>query len=150
MQRSIFNKNPLMPFLYTIAFMVYLSLSSIYLFMPPLLAVLFVIISKALKKEEGIVIFLALICLLLFEAEKEFLLFSTIIFFVLIHKFVIPKLNKFSSCKGCVIFLTVLISYLGYFLFVSFISSLFLLPMPTFTFYILYYIVIEFFIVSLL
>lgn len=130
--------------------MVYISLSSIYLFMPPLLAVLFVIISKALKKEDGVVVVLALACLLLYEAEKEFLLFSTIIYFVLTYKLIIPKLNKFSSCKACVVFLTVLISYLGYFLFIYFISNLFMLPLPSFTFYIFYYIVIEFFIVSLL
>lgn len=139
-----------MPIFYTALFAVYIALSSIYLFLPPMLAVLFVLFSDALKKENAVNAGLVLIALFLFETEKEYLLFSTVIFFALMHKFILPKLHKISNCKGCINLLSVTIAYLGYFLFVTFLASVFLLPPPSFTFYILYYILIEFLIVSLL
>ncbi len=150
MQRSISNKNPLTVFTYILLFIVYESLSSIYLFLPPLLAVLFVLFINALKKEDTLEVFLILFCLIIYEAQMGYHLFSLIIYFSLIYKFVMPKIVQNSNCKSCINALYVLIAYLGYFIFCIFLSNVFLLPAPSINYYIIYYIAVEFFIVAIL
>lgn len=150
MQRSISYKNPLTPFLYVVLFFLYTALSGIYLFLPPLLAILFVLFSKALKQNNSIHILLISFCLLLFEAENGYVLFTSIIYFAIIYKYVIPKITQSISCNACIKFITVVLVYIGFFLFHSLLSNIFLLPIPSINYYVIYYIVIEFFIVSIL
>ncbi len=150
MQRSISNKNSLAPFIYVLLFIVYESLSSIYLFLPPLFAVLFVLFVNALKRENSLHIFLIFFCLVVFESQMSYPLFSSVIYIGLIYKFVIPKLKKNFSCAPCIKAAYVLLAYLGFYLFLSILSNIFLLPMPNINYYVIYYIVIEFFIVSIL
>lgn len=150
MQRSISNQNSLTPFIYVALFVIYESLSSIYLFLPPLFGVLFVLFADALKREDSLFIFLTAFCLIIFESQMGYPLFSSIIYLGLIYKFVLPKLKKNFSCKSCIKVSLVLLSYIGYYLFLSLLSSIFLLPMPQLNYYIIYYMAIEFFIVSIL
>lgn len=150
MQRSISHQKPLIPFIYIILFIIYGSLSSIYLFLPPLLAVLFVLFSKAMNKNDFLLLILVSFCLLLFEANKGYVVFSTIIYFALVYKFVMPKIIQNFSCNSCIKISYVLLAYLGYYIYLVLISNIFLLPPPELNFYIFYYIVIEFFLVSLL
>lgn len=150
MQRSILNQKPLATFFYVALFVVYISLSSIHLFLPPLFAVLYLLFSRALNKEDSFSLLLLSFCLLLFEAEKNYLLFSSILYFILVYKLVIPRFIKTFNCRWCVNFATVITVYLGYFLFLSLLSSIFLLPIPDISFFVLYYILFEFFIVSVL
>jgi hypothetical protein len=150
MQRSISHQKPLVPFFYVVLFVLYSSLSSIYLFLPPLLAVLFVLYSNALKREDFLLLIIISFCLLIYEANKGYLLFSTIIYFSLAYKFIMPKITQNISCKSCIKLAYVLVTYLGYYLFLALIAKVFLLPLPNIDYYIVYYIVIEFFLVSLL
>ena len=150
MQRSISNQNSLAPFVYVILFIAYESLSSIYLFLPPLFAVLFVLFVNALKKEDTLSIFLTAFCLVVFESQMGYPLFSSIIYLGLVYKFVIPKLKKNFGCASCIKASHVLLAYVGFYLFLSILSNIFLLPMPSINYYIIYYIVIEFFLVSIL
>ena len=150
MQRSISNQNSLVPLIYVLLFIVYESLSSIYLFLPPLFAVLFVLFIDALKREDSIAIFLTAFCLVIFESQMGYPLFSSIIYFGIVYKFVIPRLKKNFGCTSCIKASNVLFAYFGFYLFLSILSNIFLLPMPSINYYIIYYIVIEFFIVSIL
>ena len=150
MQRSISHQKPLVPFIYIILFVVYGSLSSIYLFLPPLLAVLFVLFSNAMKREDLLMLILVSICLLMFEANKGYMVFSSIVYFALVYKFVMPKIIQNFSCSSCIKISYVLLAYLGYYIYLVVISNIFLLPAPEINFYIIYYIIIEFFLVSLL
>jgi len=150
MQRSISHQKPLVPFLYIILFIIYGSLSSIYLFLPPLLAVFFVLFSKAMDRKDFLLLILISFCLLLFEANKGYMVFSSIVYFALVYKFILPKIIQNFSCNVCIKISYVLFAYLGYYLYLVLISNIFLLPPPELNFYILYYMVIEFFIVSLL
>ena len=150
MQRSISNQNSLAPYIYVILFIAYESLSSIYLFLPPLFAVLFVLFISAIKREDGIAIFLVSFCLIIYESQMGFPLFSSIIYFGLIYKFVIPKLKKNFGCASCIKVAYVLLAYFGFYLFLALLANVFLLPMPAINYYIMYYIIIEFFIVSIL
>jgi len=150
MQRSITHQKYLAPFIYLLLFIIYEVLSSIYLFLPPLFAVLFVLFSRAIKKEDAILISLVSFCLLVFEAEKGFLLFSSIIYFTLVHKFIMPKITKNFSCVSCIKVSYVLLSYVGFFIFYLVLANIFLLSTPSLNYYIIYYMVIEFLIVSIL
>ena len=150
MQRSISNKNSLNPFLYVILFIIYESLCSVYLFLPPLFGVLFFLFLDALKKEKTINILLIVFCLVVYESQMGFALFSSVIYFGLIYKFIIPKLQKNFGCVSCVRASYILLAYFGFYFFLLVLSNIFLLPMPNINYYIIYYIVIEFFIVSLL
>jgi hypothetical protein len=88
--------------------------------------------------------------LLIFEADKGYLLFSSIIYLTLVYKFILPKITTNFSCASCIKISYVLLSYLGFFIFSLLIANIFLLPIPSVNYYIIYYIVIEFLIVSVL
>lgn len=150
MQRSISHQKPLIPFLYIILFIIYGSLSSVYLFLPPLLAVLYVLFSNAMGRDDFLMLVLVSFCLLLFEANKGYMIFSTIIYFSLVHKFIMPRIVQSFSCSACIKISYVLLAYLGYYIYLVLISTLLLLPVPELNYYVIYYIIIEFFLVSLL
>jgi hypothetical protein len=150
MQRSISNNKSITPYLYVVLFTIYISLTSMYLFLPPLLSVLYVYFTRSVKKQDALAIFLISLCLVIFEAEKGYTLFSTIIFFTIVYKFIMPRIAQSFSCVSCIKISSVLLAYIGFFLFSTLLSSVFLLPEPTLNYYIIYYIIIEFFIVSVL
>ena len=150
MQRSISHQKPLVTFTYIFLYLIYESFSSIYLFLPPMFAVLFVLYSQAMDKRDFLLLTILAFCLILYEADKGYLLFSSIIYFTLVNKFIIPKIIKNFNCNSCVKILYVVIAYLGYYIFLLLIAKIFLLEIPSINYYIVYYIVIEFFIVGLL
>lgn len=151
MQRSIINKKSVkVSFSYIILYIIYEGLSSIYLFLPPLFGVLFVLLMDALKKKDTITVLLISLCLIIFEADKGYILFSSIIFFFLAYKFLLPKISQGSNCTSCIKMFYILLAYLGFYFFNILLANIFLLEIPSINYYIIYYIVIEFFIVSLL
>jgi hypothetical protein len=89
-------------------------------------------------------------CLVVFEAENGYALFSTIIYFYILYKYIMPKIIQNFNCNSCIKIVIVLLAYIGFYIFQSILSNIFLLPIPSFNYYIVYYIVIEFFIVSIL
>jgi len=150
MQRSISHQNPLTILLYVVSFIIYSSLSSIYLLLPPLFGVLFVLFSRSLEKEDIVAVVLIAFCLIVFEVNMGYPLFSSIIYFTLVYKLIIPKIKQNFDCNSCLKLSNVLLPYIGYYLFLLLISKIFLLPLPSFNYYIIYYIIIEFFLVSIL
>ena len=150
MQRSITHQNPVEIFFYILLFVLYSSLATIYSFLPPMFAVLFVLLTRALETKNLAYILIVSFCLVIFETNNGYPLFSSILYFYLVYKFLLPKLQQNFSCKPCIKFFYVLIAYGGYFFFMSLISNIFLQSSPEISYYIVYYIVIEFFLVSLL
>jgi len=150
MQRSISNQKYLTTLSYVVFFILYSSLASIYLLLPPMLSVLFVLYSDSLKREDTLYIFLMSLCLVVFEANNGYVLFSSVIYLYSIHKFILPKILKSFSCSVCIKISSILLVYIGYYLFLTLISSIFLLESPQMNYYIIYYIVVEFFIVMFL
>jgi hypothetical protein len=63
---------------------------------------------------------------------------------------VIPKITQNLGCAECIKLLTVILVYVGFFIFHSILSNIFLLPTPTINYYIIYYIAVEFLIMSIL
>ena len=151
MQRSITNKKPVKSSLvYILLFVIYESLSSIYLFLPPLFGLLFVLLINALNKDDAISVLFLVLALVIYEAEKGYILFSSVIYLIIAYKFILPKLTQNFNCFSCVKFSYILIAYIGFFMFNTLFSSIFLVELPSANYYIIYYIIIEFFIVSLL
>lgn len=150
MQRSISDQKPIAPVIYIALFAIYESLSSIYLFLPPLFGVLFVLFVHALDKEDTISVMAISFCLVLFEADKGYILFTSIIYFIILYRFIMPKVIQNVNCYSCIKISYIVFAYLGFFIFNSILSKIFLSPMPTISYYIIYYIVIEFFIASIL
>ncbi len=150
MQRSISHQNYLTTIAYVVFFLLYSSLSSIYPLLPPMFSVLFILYMDALKRDDTLYIFLVSLCLVIFEANGGYVLFSSIIYLYLVYKFVMPKVEQSFSCPVCIKITSLLLAYLGYYLFLTLIANVFLLEHPNISYYIVYYIVIEFFIVSLL
>ncbi len=150
MQRSIINKNPLTVFFYIVFFIFYETVSSMHLFLPPMLAVLYFLFSRALKAEDTSFVVLISLCLVLFEAEKGYLIFSTIIYFTLVYKFIMPKLEQNFNCASCISFFSIILAYVGFFIYYLILANIFLLPLPDINYYAIYYIIIEFLIVSIL
>jgi len=150
MQRSISDKKSLAPFVYTALFVVYIGLSSVYLFLPPMLGVLFVLFYESLKDENSTSVLLICLCLLFFEADKGYAVFTSIVYFIIMYRFVAPKLQQNFNCTVCINFLYIVFVYVGFYFFSVLLANIFLLNIPNITQYVIYYIIIEFLIVSLL
>ena len=150
MQRSIAYQNALLGFLAILAFVPYVSLSSIHLFLPPLFGVLFFLFARALDRQDlGYAIVIALM-LFIFEIDKGYVLFSSLIYFSLLYVIILPKLKQIIDCRWCLNLIYVLLAYVGYWLFMLLFHQVFLMPLPAIDWYIIYYIAIEFLLVSLL
>ncbi|PHR56163.1 MAG: hypothetical protein COA44_08710 [Arcobacter sp.] len=147
MQRSFTYKKILTGLLLVIGFGLYQSLSSIYLLFPPMLGVLFFYFVYALEKEDLPKLLLVIVLLLIFEAEKDFLLFSSLVYFTFIYRFILPRLRIMISCQICLKILLLNIAYLGYVLFSYVLAQVLWVEVPSVDWHIFYYMFLEFFLV---
>ena len=147
MQRSLTYKKVLAGIGLTIGFALYQSLSSIYLLLPPMLGVLFFYFMYALEKEDLSKLLLVVLLLLVFEAEKDFLLFSTLVYFTFVYRFVIPRLRVMINCKVCLKVIFLSLAYLGFIFFSYVLSQVLWVESPSLDWHIFYYMFIEFFLV---
>jgi hypothetical protein len=115
-----------------------------------MLSVLFVLFFKALDNDDIAMAMIISFCLVVFEANNGFILFSSIVYAYIIHRFIIPKILQNFNCIACDKIAYVLFSYIGYYLFLQLASTIFMINAPYISYYIIYYIVIEFFLVSLI
>ena len=150
MQRSITNQRVVKSFGYVVLYVLYSSLSSIYPFLPPLLGVLFVLFIRVLERKYILYLLLISFSLLVFEANYGYIFFSSIFYFYIVTKFLLPKIKQSFNCYSCIRIMYVMLAYIGYYLFLMLLSKIFLLPVVHINYYIVYYIVIEFFLVSLI
>ena len=150
MQRNISHQKPLRLLAYLVFFIIYSSLATIYPYLPPLFGVLYLFFARAFDREDALYIILISLYLVIFEANNGYILFSSIIYFYIVYKFIMPRISQNFSCPSCVKISFLLLTYIGYFLFLMLISNVFLLPLPHINYYIVYYIVIEFLLVSIL
>ncbi|MEN4045149.1 hypothetical protein [Sulfurimonas sp. NWX367] len=150
MQRSISHQKPVISLFYIVLFVLYDSLGTIYPFLPPMLTLLYVLFARALDNDDTLSVFVVVLCLVVFEANYGYMLLSAVVYFYVLYKFIMPQITKNSNCLVCIRALTAILVYLGYFLFLTLLSNIFLLPQPNINYYIIYYIVIEFFLIGLL
>ncbi|MGE4471800.1 MAG: hypothetical protein AB7D20_03310 [Sulfuricurvum sp.] len=150
MQRSIPYQNIISKLLLIALFIGYISLSSIYLLLPPLLAVLFFAYHDALSKNDLFGLSIVSVMLLVFEAEKGFWFGSTIIFFTLLSRYVIPKLEQVIQCRICMAAIFVLLAYPGYWIYVWIVDQVLLFQLPVLDWHIALYMIVEFLVIAAL
>ena len=147
MQRSISYQNVINQLFLVGLFVIYISLNSMYLLMPPLLAVLFVVYHRALSRHDLFSLIIISSMLLVFEAEKGFWFGSTILFFTFLSYYLLPKMEQTLQCRICMVALSVLLAYPGYWLFVWFINKLLLMSVPSIDWHIVLYMIVEFLVI---
>jgi hypothetical protein len=133
-----------------VLYLFYESLSTVYLFLPPLFGVLFFYFIRALDKQDISILLLVSAMLLLYEADKGYLIFSSMVYFSFVYKFILPKLQQLLKCKRCLLFLYVIFAYIGFWLFTLLLQQVLWMEMPTLDWHVLWYIVFEFFLLGLL
>ena len=149
MQRSITYQNALSHLFGLIAFGIYSALSSIYLFLPPMFALLgFLFYRTLLRHDLGSLIVFSIMFLML-EAEKGYWFGSSILFFALISHYLMPKLEQTMRCTVCIKGIFVLLAYIGYWGFIWMINSVLLLQIPSLDWHILFYMPIEFALIAI-
>ncbi len=149
MQRSFSYQNALSHLFWVIAFGIYSALSSIYLFLPPMFALLGFLFYRTLARHDLGRLIVFSIMLLMIEAEKGYWFGSSILFFTLLSHYVMPKLEKTMRCVSCIKIIFVLAAYIGYWVFIWMINSVLLLPMPALDWHILFYMAIEFALIAI-
>jgi hypothetical protein len=131
-------------------YLLYESLSTIYLFLPPLFGVLFFYFIRALDKQNISMLLLVTAMLLLYEADRGYLIFSSLVYFAFVYKFILPKIRQMIECKPCLIFLYIIFAYLGFWLFTLLLHQVLWMEVPELDWHVLWYIIIEFILAGLL
>ncbi len=150
MQRNLTYQNLINYILWTLFFTGYICLSSIYLILPPMIGVLLVLFEKALHKNNSLLLLFIFLSIIIVETQKGFLAFSLFVFFLLVHKLIIPKIDQGINASKLRTFLYVFTAYTGYILFSNLIAQIFILEnLHVNFFYLVFYIIVEYFIVSI-
>jgi len=150
MQRSFPYQNVISRLFLVGLFVVYISLSSIYLLLPPLVAVLFFAYYNALSRHDLFGLIIVALMLLIFEAEKGFWIGSTLLFFTVLSRYLLPKLEQLIQCRICIGAIFVALAYPGYWIFVWIANGVLLLPPPAIDWHIGLYMIIEFLMITAL
>ena len=150
MQRSLTYQEISKLVLIFMLLLVYEVLSSIYLWLPPLLGLAFLLFVYAVEKMRLELLILTLAYLLVFEADREFLLFSTLFFFTIAYRLGLLKLRLIVSCEKCLKYISIALAYLGFWLFSFIVNQIIWIDLPEFDWHIFYYIAIEAFVVLFL
>ena len=143
MQRSLSYQTFSKLVAYLVILLIYEVLSSIYLFMPPLLGLAFLLFVYAVEEDRLDLLVFTLAYLLVFETDREFVLFSTLFFFILAYHIGLTKLRQFIDCKKCLDYISIALAYLGFWFFSFIFNQVIWIDLPQFDWTIFYYIAIE-------
>ncbi len=143
MQRNIAYKRDLKYFSLLVLILFYEAISTIYTYLPPLLGFMFILFSNSVQNRKILLIFITVIYLLFFESNRDFLIFSSILFYFITIYYVEPKLNSIVKCNRCLIPILVAWIYLGYYVFINLNYFILNLEEIDFNLMIIYYILIE-------
>lgn len=150
MQRSFTYQNNIAFLFYILLLSIYESIAGIYPTLPPLLAVIYFFFSRSFEEKNIFKIVFFIFILLLFEVNYNYFIFSSVIYFLLLKIFLLPKVEQLIVCKKCQLFIFTFLVYVGFWLLNSVVANIFLLEHVAVDFHIAYYILIEFFLLSLL
>lgn len=128
---------------------VYEVLSTIYLFLPPLLGLAFLLFIYAVEHDRLEYLVFTIAYLFVFETDREFLLFSTLFYFTIAYKFGVMRLRLIVSCHKCMDYLSIILAYLGFWFFSIILNQVIWIELPQFDWKIFYYIFIESVLVTL-
>jgi hypothetical protein len=150
MQRSITYPFYIKAGMLFIIYLIYESLSNIYLSLPPLFGVLFFYFIRSLDKQDISLLLLVVALLLVYEADKGYLFLSSLVYFSFVYKFVLPRLEQSIECKRCLHFIYILLAYIGFWLFSLLLQQVLWFEFSTIDWHVVWYIFFEFLLVGLL
>lgn len=151
MQRNRTHKTSIIGTLvYLPLFVVYAALSMHYLFLPPLLGVLYFYFIHALDRENSMIFFQITAMLLIYETARGYWIFSTLIFFIISYFLLLPTVRSAVSCRSCRNALIVIYAYLGLWGFQYAMAQMFAFETPMLDINILIYLIAEILLVNLL
>lgn len=149
MQRSITYQNALSTLLWVGVFSIYSALTSIYLFLPPLFAVIGYLLYRSLIRYDLFSLIVYSVMLLIIEAEKGYWFGSSVLFFLLIGHYLLPRLEQNMRCDLCIKGIFILSSYLLFWIFMTIINTVLLLQAPGLDWHVLFYMGIEFALIAM-
>ncbi len=150
MQRSFSHHNTGTLVLLFVLLVVYEVLSTIYLFLPPLLGLAFLLFIYAVEHDRLDYLLFTIAYLFVFETDREFLLFSSLFYFSIAYRIGVERLRLIVSCHKCMDYLSIALAYLGFWFFSIILNQIIWLDLPQFDWKIFYYIFIESVLVTLL
>ena len=120
-------------------------LSALSPLIPPFVGVVFcyVLLNADEHEKNAIPLMLGFLYLCLYDLNKGFYLFSYLILFVLVHQFVVHKVQSTFTCNNCILAVYVMIAYLGHFVLNLFLAYLDNVPFAYFSNYYFYYIAVD-------
>jgi len=127
-----------------ISLVFYQILSSLYLFLPLFVGLFFVYLILNYKKESrAVFVYFSFFYLCLYDINKGFYLFSSILFFIIFYNLFVERVKNYFSCKGCVLVIYITSAYIGHFFLNVFIAYLLNQEPPSFGMDYFYYIVTD-------
>ncbi|MBL0702742.1 MAG: hypothetical protein JJV95_01990 [Sulfurospirillum sp.] len=119
-------------------------LSSLYTFLPLFVGVFFTYIVINFENEKSkFYIYLSFGYLTIYDINKGFYLFSSLLLFMLFYNLFIEKIRNFFTCANCILVIYIVVAYLGHFLLNSFIAYILNESNPVFTERYFYYILVD-------
>lgn len=129
---------------FAIGLLLYQILSSLYIFMPLFVGVFFTYIVINFEDEKSkIYVYLAFAYLTIYDLNKGFYLFSSIVSFIFFYYIFVEKIRNFYSCRSCIVATYVVAAYLGHFALNMFIAYILNADGPTFSQWYFYYILLD-------
>ena len=150
MQRSITYPFYIKAITLFLLYLLYESLGTIYLFLPPLFGILFFYFIRSLNNQDISLLFAVVAFSLVYEADRGYLLLSSLVYFSFVYKFILPKLEQLIECRRCLHLIYIVLAYIGFWLFSLLLQQMLLLEFATLDWYVLWYIFFEFLLVALL
>ncbi len=120
-------------------------LSNTFLFMPTFVGVFFAYVVINIQKEEDFFyIVLSFLYLSFYELNKGFFLFSYLFLFIVYYYIFDEKIRNYFKCKNCIIFVYIVIAYVGDFFINILLAYVLNQQFPNFSLEYLYYIAFDY------
>jgi len=144
MRRSSTDQNYLRFTLICLSLVVYQIMSSLYTYLPLFVGVFFAYIVINFENEKSkLYIYLSFAYLTIYDLDKGFYLFSSLLSFLIFYYLFVEKIRNFFSCSNCIVAIYVVAAYLGHSLLNSFIAYILNQDMPSFSQGYFYYIALD-------
>jgi len=126
-------------------------LSSLYTFLPLFVGVVFsYLVINFEKEKKRIYIYLGFAYLSMYDLDKGFYLFSSLLFFMIFYYLFVERIRNFFTCSNCIVAVYVSVAYLGHFFLNTFIAYILNQDRPLFSQAYFYYIFVDFILVAIL
>ena len=144
MRRSSIDQNYLRLTLVCLLLALYQVLSSLYTFLPLFVGLFFSYIVINFENEKSrLYIYLSFAYLTIYDLNKGFYLFSSLLFLMIFYHLFVDKIRNFFTCSNCIISIYVAVAYLGHSLLNSFLAYILNQDMPSFSQGYFYYIALD-------